>query len=116
MNKKYLGKKKILKIYIDNQDKYEGKPLWEVLLSKVKELGLAGATVTKAIAGIGAHTTLHSFNVLVLSQELPIIIEIIDDEEKINKFLNATDGMITEGLCTLSDIEVANYKHKSFNK
>ncbi len=116
MNKKYLGKKKILKIYIDNQDKYEGKPLWEVLLLKVKELGLAGATVTKAVAGIGANTTLHSFNILVLSQELPIIIEIIDDEEKINNFLNTTDEMITEGLCTLSDIEVVNYKHKSFNK
>ena len=116
MNKKYLGKKKILKIYIDNQDKYNGKPLWQELLSKVKELELAGATVTKAVAGIGANTSLHTFNVLVLSQTLPLVIEIIDDEEKILKFLNETDGMITEGLCTISDVEVIDYKHKSFNK
>ncbi len=115
MNKKYLGKKKILKIYINNQDKFDGKPLWEALLLKVKELGLAGATVTKAVAGIGANTSMHSFNILVLSQTLPLIIEIIDDEEKINTFLDATKEMITEGLSTISDIEVIEYKHRSFN-
>jgi len=116
MDKKYLGKKKLLKIYIDNQDKFDGKPLWEELLKKVKELGLSGATVTKAVAGIGANTTIHTSNILVLSQELPLIVEIIDDEEKIDLFLKESDEMITEGLCTISDIEVANYKHKSFEK
>ena len=116
MNKKYLGKKKILKIYINNQDKYENKPLWEALLLKVKELGLAGATVQKAVAGIGANTSIHTFNVLVLSQTLPLVIEIIDDEKKINTFLKSTSEMISEGLCTISDIEVIDYKHKSFNR
>ena len=86
------------------------------MLLKVKELKLSGATVTKAIAGIGANTSIHSFNILTLSQELPIIIEIIDDEEKINNFLNVTNEFISEGLCTISDVEVIDYKHKSFNK
>ena len=116
MNKKYLGKKKILKIYINNQDKFNNEPLWEELLKKVKELGLSGATVTKAVAGIGANTIIHTANILVLSQELPLIVEIIDDEDKINLFLGESDEMIKEGLCTISDVEVANYKHKSFEK
>ncbi len=109
---RYLGKKKIARIYIDNQDKYNGKPLWEELLKKVKECGLAGATVFKGAAGIGAHSELRSFNIWVMSQELPIIIEIIDEEEKIINFLNDADEMIEEGLTTLSDIEVIKYKHK----
>ncbi len=109
---RYLGKKKIARIYIDNQDKYNGKPLWEELLRKVKECGLAGATVFKGVAGIGAHSEIRSFNIWVMSQELPIIIEIIDEEEKIMNFLNNADEMIEEGLTTLSDIEVIKYKHK----
>ncbi len=110
--KRYLGKKKIARIYIDNQDKYNGKPLWEELLKKVKECNLAGATVFKGVAGIGAHSELRSFNVWVMSQELPIIIEIIDEEEKIINFMDDADEMIEEGLVTLSDIEVIKYKHK----
>ncbi len=109
---RYLGKKKIARIYIDNQDKYNGKPLWEELLRKVKECGLAGATVFKGVGGIGAHSEIRSFNIWVMSQELPIIIEIIDEEEKIMNFLNNADEMIEEGLTTLSDIEVIKYKHK----
>ncbi len=112
--KRYLGKKKIARIYIDNQDKYKGDPLWEVILKKVKEHGLAGATVFKGVAGIGAHSEVRSFNVWVLSQELPIVIEIIDDEEKIVDFIDKIDDMIEEGLTTISDTEVIKYKHKSF--
>ena len=82
----------------------------------MKELELSGATVTKAVAGIGANTSIHTFNVLVLSQTLPLVVEIIDDEEKLYKFLNTTDEMIKEGLCTISDVEVIDYKHKSFKK
>ncbi len=109
---RYLGKKKIARIYIDNQDKYNGKPLWEELLKKIKECGLAGATVFKGVAGIGAHSEIRSFNVWIMSQKLPVVIEIIDEEEKIMHFLNDADEMIEEGLTTLSDIEVIKYKHK----
>ena len=109
---RYLGKKKIARIYIDNQDKYNGESLWEELLKKVKECGLAGATVFKGAAGIGVHSELRSFNIWVMSQELPIVIEIIDEEDKIMNFLNDVDEMIEEGLTTLGDIEVIKYKHK----
>ena len=114
--KRYLGKKKVLKIYIDTTDKYEGEPLWEELLKKVKEESLAGATVHKAVAGIGAFSEIHSFKVWALAQELPLVIEIIDDEEKIYAFLEAVDAMMQNALVTLTDTEVIRYKHENFNK
>ncbi len=114
--KRFLGKKKLLRIYIDNNDKYGRKALWEALLEKSKEFSLAGATVYKAVAGIGAHTKIRTFNVWSLSQEMPIIIEIIDDSNKIENFLKNVDDMIEEGLVTLSDVEVISYKHGGFSK
>ena len=110
--KRYLGAKKILRIYIDNQDKYDGNPLWEELLKKVKELGLAGATVFKGVAGIGAHSELRSFNVFTISQEMPLVVEIIDSEEKILDFIDKVDFMICEGITTMCDTQVIKYKHK----
>ncbi len=114
--KRFLGKKKILRIYIDNNDKYRGEALWEAILKKSKELSMSGATVYKAVAGMGAHTQIRSFNVWSLSQELPIIIEMIDDEEKIKNFLEKVDDMIEEGLVTLCDVEVISYKHEGNNR
>ena len=114
--KRYLGKKKLLKIYIDTTDKYEDEPLWEALLKKVKEEELAGATVHKAVAGIGAFSEVHSFKVWTLAQELPLVIEIIDDEEKIYAFLDAIDTMVQNALVTLTDTEVIRYKHENFEK
>ncbi|WP_457594176.1 DUF190 domain-containing protein [Hydrogenimonas sp.] len=112
--KRYLGRRKALKIYIGNEDTFEGTPLWEALLSRAKACGIAGATVVKAAAGIGAHSQLHAFNVWVLKQKLPIIIEMIDTEEKIKNFLDEADKMIAEGLVTMSDVEVISYKHPNF--
>ena len=109
--KRYLGKKKRVRIYLDNSDTHEGKPLWQQLLRKVQEEGLAGATVFKAAAGIGAHTELHTFEIWSMAQTLPIVIEIIEDEEKIRNFLEQYDGMIAEGLVTMCDVEVIRYKH-----
>jgi len=114
--KKYLGKKKVLRIYIDNVDKYDDKPLWEEILKEVKAKGLAGATVFKGVAGIGAFAQLRSFNVWALAQELPIVIEIIENEDKITNFIEHLDGMIDEGLITLSDTEVIKYKHEKFQE
>jgi PII-like signaling protein len=114
--KRFLGAKKIARIYIDNQDKYNGRPLWEEILKKVKELGLAGATVFKGVAGIGAHSQIRSFNVWTLSQELPLIIEIIDDEDKIRNFAEYIDEMLDNGLITITETEVIKYKHKNFNE
>ena len=114
--KRYLGQKKILRIYIDTLDKYNGEALWEEILKEVKREGLAGATVLKAVAGIGAFSEIHSFNVWSLAQELPLVIEIIDDKDKIENFIEHIDPMMDNGLITLVDTEVINYKHPNFNK
>ena len=114
--KRFLGHKKILRIYIDTLDKYNGEPLWEELLKEVKKEQLAGATVIKAIAGLGAFAELRSFKVWALAQELPLIIEIIDDENKIQSFIEHIDNMIDNGLITITDTQVIKYKHKNFNK
>ncbi len=113
---RYLGKRKLLRIYISNEDTFEGKPLWEALLSTAQKTGIAGATVLKAAAGIGAHSELHAFNIWVLKQKLPLIVEMIDTKEKIDTFLKAVDGMIGEGLVTMSDVEVLDYRHPKFEK
>ena len=108
--KRYLGSKKVMRIYLDNSDTYEGKPLWQQLLMRIKEDGMAGATVFKAAAGIGARTELHTFEIWSLSQKLPVVIEVIESEEAIRNFLDRYDSMIGEGLVTLGDVEVLRYK------
>ncbi len=107
-----IGKKKILRLYIDSLDKYEHKPLWEVVLKKAKEEGLAGATVFKGIAGMGPHSEIHTFSLLSMSENLPIIVEIIDNEEKIVNFTKILEKIVDEGLVTLTDTEVIQYRHK----
>jgi PII-like signaling protein len=107
-----IGKKKILRLYIDSLNKYEHKPLWEVVLQKAKEEGLAGATVFKGIAGMGPHSEIHTFSLLSMSENLPIIVEIIDNEEKIINFTKILDEIVDEGLVTLTDTEVIQYRHK----
>jgi len=107
-----VGKKKVARIYIDNLDKIDGEALWEKLVFEAKAFGLAGATVFKGIAGMGSHVELHTFSLLSLSQELPIVIEIIDEEAKIRDFLAHIDAMLEEGLVTLADVEVIAYRHK----
>ena len=111
--KRYLGKKKLLRIYVDNTDLYKGEPLWQKLIEKAKDSGLAGATVFKAVAGVGVHTQIHTSSIWSLAQKLPLIIEIIDDEDKIMQFLKNNDIMIGEGLVTLTDVEVLRYKKSS---
>jgi PII-like signaling protein len=114
--KRYIGDRKKLKIYIDSDDKFDSKPLWEAILKEAKEYGLAGATVYKAVAGMGAHSELHTFSVWSLSQKLPLIVEIIDTEAKIRGFLTKLDTILQEGLVTLEDIEVIAYKHPKFGQ
>jgi PII-like signaling protein len=107
-----IGKKKILRLYIDSLDKYNHTPLWEVVLKKAKEEGLAGATVFKGIAGMGPHSEIHTFSLLSMSEELPIVVEIIDNEEKIVNFAKTLEKIVDEGLVTLTDTEVIQYRHK----
>jgi PII-like signaling protein len=112
--KRYLGAKKVVRIYIDSADTFDGKPLWQYLIHRAKADGLAGATVFKGVAGMGAHSEIHTFEIWALAQKLPVVIEIIDDAEKIDAFLDRYDTAIEEGLITLSDVEVIRYKHPQF--
>ncbi len=114
--KEILGLKKLLKIYIDTDDKYENKPLWQEILTRAKKNGLNGATVYKSISGIGLHSQIKSYSVIALSQSLPLVIEIIDDKKKIDLFLKTVDTILEEGLVTMSDVEVIRYKHKKAAK
>ena len=106
------GRRKLLRIFISLEDRFQGKPLWEYILQLVKENGLAGATVFKAAAGIGSHSELKTFSVWRLAQNLPVVIEIIDREEKVREFLDVIDSVIEEGLVVLEDVEVISYRHR----
>jgi len=103
---------KLLRIFIGEDDKHEGLPLYEWIVRKAREEGLAGATVLRGLEGFGAHSRLHTAKILRLSNDLPIIVEIVDTEEKIEAFLPKIDGAIVEGLATLERAEVRFYRFR----
>ncbi len=101
---------KLLRIFIGENDKYDGHPLYEWIVLKAREHGLAGATVLRGLEGFGAHSRLHTAKILRLSSDLPIVIEIVDTEEKIESFLPHVDGAIGEGLATVERVDVRFYR------
>jgi PII-like signaling protein len=101
----------LLRIFIGETDSYKGKALYEQIVIKAKELGLAGATVTRGIMGFGPDSRIHTAKLLRLSEDLPIIIEIVDSEEYINRLLPFLDETVQEGLITLEKVRVIKYKH-----
>jgi uncharacterized protein len=101
----------LLRIFIGESDKYEGKPLYEWIVMRAREQGLAGATVVRGLMGFGAHSRIHTFKIERLSEDLPIIIEIIDTREKLEKFLTLINDAIDEGLATLERAYVRLYRH-----
>jgi PII-like signaling protein len=101
---------KLLRIFVGESDKHEGVPLYEWIVRKAREQGLAGATVLRGLEGFGAHSRLHTAKILRLSTDLPIVIEIIDTAERIEGFLPAIDEAIAEGLATLEKVEVRFYR------
>src|SRR5687767_5002352 len=100
----------LLRIFIGESDKHEGMPLYEWIVRKAREHGLAGATVLRGIEGFGAHSRVHTTKILRLSTDLPIVVEIVDSLEKIEAFLPAVDGAIREGLATLERVQVRFYR------
>lgn len=102
---------KLLRIFIGESDRFEGKPLYETILHRAKEKGLAGCTVLRGIEGFGANSRIHTAKILRLSEDLPIVIEIVDASDKIENFLQEIDGMIGEGLVTLEKATVRLYRH-----
>ena len=101
---------KLLRIFVGESDKHQGAPLYEWIVRKAREHGLAGATVLRGLEGFGAHSRLHTAKILRLSTDLPIVIEIVDTEEKIEAFLPDIDDAIGEGLATLEKVEVRFYR------
>jgi len=108
---KLLSEAKLLRIFIGESDKFEGKPLHEAIVHLARQRGLAGATVIRGLMGFGADSVMHTAKVLRLSEDLPIIIEIVDAPEKIQLLLPELDKMIKEGLVTLEGIQVIAYRH-----
>ena len=101
---------KLLRIFIGENDKHEGQPLYEWIVRKAQEGGLAGATVLRGLEGFGAHSRLHTAKILRLSSDLPIVVEIVDTEEKIESFLPLIDDAVGEGLATVERVEVRFYR------
>ena len=101
---------KLLRIFVGEADKWNGKPLYEEIIYLAKKNGLAGATAIKGFMGFGCKSHMHTANLLRLSEDLPIVIEIVDSEEKINQFIPQLDKMVREGLITLEKANVIMYR------
>jgi len=105
-----VGKAKMLRVHIGENDKWEGEPLYETIVKRANQLDIAGATVYRGILGYGAHKRIHKHHAITLSSDDPILITIIDEEEKIDKLLAALDSIVTGGcLIAISDVTVVKY-------
>ena len=104
---------KLLRIFIGESDRWHHQPLYEAIVLKARELGLAGATVLRGPMGFGANSHLHTAKILRLSVDLPMIIEIVDAKEKIDELMPHIDEMVQEGLVTLEKVQVIKYRASS---
>jgi PII-like signaling protein len=109
---KLEGRAKMLRVYFGEDDKWNDKPLYRAIVEKCRELDLAGATVFRGIEGYGASTLIHRSHLLSFSSDAPIMISVIDSEEKIQMVLPFLDEMVHEGLIAMSEVEVIKYSHQ----
>lgn len=103
----------LLRIFIGESDKHDGRPLYEWIVERAREQHLAGATVMRGLMGFGANSRLHTAHILRLSMDLPIVIEIVDTREKIEAFLSLVDAVIKEGLVTMERVQIRLYRSNS---
>jgi PII-like signaling protein len=115
-NMKLPSESELLRIFIGEADKYEGKPLYETIVHLARKKGMAGATVLRGLMGFGANSRMHTAKILRLSEDLPIIIEIVDESEKIEALLPELDHMIKEGLVTIEKARVIAYRFNQDKK
>ena len=108
---KMEGEGQLVRIFIGESDHWEGRPLYEAIVLAAREHGLAGATVLRGLAGFGANSRIHTIKVLRLSEDLPIVIEIVDRPDRIASFLPTLDKMVTEGMVTLEKVSILVYRH-----
>lgn len=104
------GDGQLLRIFVGESDRWHGKPLYEAIVHAARERGLAGATVLRGLEGFGAHSRIHTAKILRLSEDLPIVIEIVDKAERIEEILPVLDEMVDEGMMTLEKVHIIAYR------
>jgi uncharacterized protein len=109
---KLEGKAKMLRIHFGEDDKWHDRPLYEAIVMKCRELDIAGATVFRGIQGYGASSLIHKQHLFRLSSDRPIMVSVVDTEDKIRTLLPALDEMVDEGLIAMSEVEVIHYVHQ----
>ena len=107
---KLEGSAILVRIYIGESDQHDGRPLYQAIVARLRELGIAGATVLRGIEGFGAHAHLHTTRLLRLSEDLPVLIEVVDSEGRINAVLPELDRMVKDGLITMEKVQVIAYR------
>lgn len=100
-----------LRVFISERDSFEGKPLHEVIVKKARELHLAGATVTRGIMGYGAYSRIHTAKLLRLSEDLPVVVEVVDSMNHLNELISFLNTTVRQGLITLEKVRVIKYSH-----
>ena len=100
----------LVRVFIGEADRWHGRSLYEAIVTKAREAGLAGATVLRGMMGFGAKSRIHTAKILRLSEDLPIVIEIVDTAEKIQNFLPLLDEMVVDGMVTLEKVQVVTYR------
>jgi len=109
---KLQGKAKMLRIYFGEDDQWQGRPLYQAIVERCRQLDIAGATVYRGIQGYGASTRIRRSHLFGLSSDAPILVQIIDSEENVGRLIPALDEMVAEGLIAISDVEVIKYVHQ----
>jgi PII-like signaling protein len=107
---KLEGDGKLLRVWLGESDRWEGKPLYEAIVLAAREHGLAGATVLRGPMGFGANSRIHTAKIVRLSEDLPMIVEIVDVAEKVQSFMTKLEPMVGEGMITLQDVHVLSYR------
>jgi uncharacterized protein len=104
------GEGKLLRIFIGESDTWHGKPLYQAIVQRVREEGLAGATVLRGVEGFGAKSHLHTARILRLSEDLPIVIEIVDTAENVDRVIPVLDEMVEDGMVTVERVQILSYR------
>jgi PII-like signaling protein len=107
--RKLEGEQTLVRIFIGESDKWHHQPLHVALLERLRREGFAGATVFRAIAGFGAHSVVHTTHILRLSEDLPVVVEVVETEDQIERLKAILDEMVSEGLVTLAKVQVLQY-------
>lgn len=108
---KLLEKAERIRVYIGEDDKYKGRPTAEFIVEEARKLGLAGATVFRGCIGFGANSRIHTTKILRLSEDLPVVVEIVEHPEKLPPLLDLLDTILNEGMVTREPVDVISYRH-----